>query len=1331
MSSTTTTVKPTCLFESGNISAKIKCNAFLKGNAVSRSGPRSSLVSRSNISAQATANIPLAKKIINTSKFSGTNKDSLSLSAKLIVKNKVLAKVSGDVISSSIVNSNSSFRVKYADKISGDIDAIRKFDEFNPIQKLYPVSDIITSVGDNSFLNEKNNPNSLHSSIDEGVCIGPFYKNFAESSQVSNDNTFIYPSALYTDGSFRYECQVTTPLSTPLESFLFIRAAAPVTNYSSKTPPVYKLRNILLKDPYDKTIIRYNDIDIIGDSDYYKASESNFTTYILKPSLNNCYKASDDPDFPSFGIESLPYKLGFDLEIHCNQYAFSPNFGEGYQYESCDKNITTIGSNDYLAHDGSPFATQSLAHHINPSPHIRISSIEIANSGSSVGFSLRNFLNLSTAVDEAGLRLKRDILPNQIKSTSYQNDIYPTGYETVWTSYDGNINSTNDDQSSELVKILRSNRIDEYINLSYSEIKDSGKLILRFSHEPPKPSYKYINGEFSIGYNNKGNKKEFNYAGLAEIRESDSYFDIDEIYLRVIAKKDILSPDYTIDVVGYSDDRILFVTPSQGGFLQNIEGVGSIPQISGYLSTDEFAIAAESISDKGDIYHKPASVSEGGDHYLVAEYADVAQSTKINSTSFQEYFIPLKIYENSLNNANHNCSLSSYFESLYLDICPIPSGASISHISLVAFYKPSNAINLYTLGHEDFIIEGANGTLFPSPRNEGEYSFNHGPSYGPISKIENIPHGYGFDATLKTNYSRRWRNVDGLVAVGPFNYDEFGYGFENPQLPKPFFGGYFSFNDDVGNDIISDDMRDLSTIQGSYIGHYDKIRNIGLRFKTDSLFSDPTPHTTIDWTRISGYESDPLFGKIADSFDNAVRVSGDYGYLSFPHFDIDEGFAIFFRFSPDIDMSGINHNYYNSGTLFSMYNEGAELEFALGYKDGFLTAYATDDQGASITIQDSKHYDEYSYPLSVVLTYNNGQDGKLTLYTDNEYDSYNFERKRSESSSFNITSGAGELTFGYSLGSGVGFNGFITDIAVSAPSTQTFDVPLLFNVESFIDGIHNKYWDVAEDYSQDTTKSWSFVDKELSKWKLGSFNMCHFSPAFSKFTERFGQDFIYHRVKSDGIAYSAQSDISLPNSINADVSYHTQIENDMIRFQLAPKGYSFIYDPNSFYAVQPRIVNKLIKGYTVLNEAFLVDTVLEHITHNDIVWDNGKIGPKLIVSLYTPSKDNPSKPYHNPGLINRFTHYLKPSGCIHKITSLFDLSSLYNEDSEGWSDFDQTLNSSELTEKFFFDDVQKMFLQYDIIYPTGLPYDSTINILGTNVTLTEALHKARPINNLG
>ena len=35
--------------------------------------------------------------------------------------------------------------------------------------------------------------------------------------------------------------------------------------------------------------------------------------------------------------------------------------------------------------------------------------------------------------------------------------------------------------------------------------------------------------------------------------------------------------EITIDVVGYSDDKILNITNASGGFLQNTEGTGTIP----------------------------------------------------------------------------------------------------------------------------------------------------------------------------------------------------------------------------------------------------------------------------------------------------------------------------------------------------------------------------------------------------------------------------------------------------------------------------------------------------------------------------------------------------------------------------------------------------------------------------------------------------------------------------------------------------------------------------------------------------------------------------------
>jgi hypothetical protein len=1362
----TTTLSPQCYFLEGNREASFFSTSKFSAKNKDRLSVRAKLFNKCFLKAT------ISNTLLDSARFHVDNNFvinrgfGVALRSKVSSGSNIKALASIAVLHGGHFKSNAHISVPYTDKLSGDLDAIKKYDDFQPSQKLYPLSDVSNELNGNYFVSKSGEQTNLFESINEGVHVGTFYNSFKNSIRIANDRQdFIQPSSLYTGGTFRYVCNIDELNTTPVDSFFIFRASAPIKNYSSPTPPTYKMTNIHVKNSSGQTVIQYNDQDIIGDADFHKRSSVNFTTYVSKQVINNTTTKTSDPNHVSIDGFSSPYQLSFDLEIVCTKQSFDEGFNEGYEDEACNFETGTATKNDYLSFDGSPFSTQSSLHQLNPSPQIRISAIEIAHiprpasiaydRDSLVGDLLdgqsKNFLSLRVSppdifflsqeslpmyveAQKKGVRSIRHILPNQLKLDTYSTDIYPTGYQNSWVSEDESIDNTTESGANGLVDILRAYDTDHYITLNYAEMKPSGKLILRFAHEPPEPRNQLTKGAFSIGHRNLN--KEFDYATMQEVRETDCFFDIDDIYLKVIAKKDPLSVDYTIDVVGYSDDKLLFVTPSIGGFLQNIEGIGNIPQITGRLPTDELAFSAETMSDKGELFVRPASESIGGDHYLVAEYADIDGIEKINSTSFREYLIPLKIYDDhsqKLTGRGLNLSMSSLFENLYLDICPLPSGASIAYIALVAYHSPSNAIALRTLGHGDRKFGSANAKIFPSDRQDHDMAFNHGPSYAPLSQIDNIPQGYGFDNTLKTNYSRRWRNVDGLISIGPFDNNQFSYGFLSPVLKKPFYGGYFSFNNDIGNDIISDDMSPLNVIQGSYVGNYDKIRNVGLRFNSTSLFNDPTDYTTTDWTSIAGYESDALYGKIADSFDNAIRVSGELGYISFPSFGTQNGFTVFLRFTPDVTMSGINHNYYNSGTLFSKYDFNNDLEFALGYRDGLLTAYATDDQSQLITIQDTKPYHEYTYPLSVVLKY----DGKLGLYTDNEYDSFDFERLRAETDTFSITSSNSELTFGYSHGSGVGFNGFITDIGISSPDTQTDAPSFSFNPNSFLDSLHNKYWDSSESYvseddsSRDTNASWSYIRTDLDQWDLGSFNSCEFSTDFSKLTLRIGKNLITHSVKSDGVAYSVNSNITLPPNVDSNVSYHSQIENDMIRFNLSPEPDTFA-SPEALHSIRPRIVNSFVRGYEIFKDAFKVDTAIEYTTYNDIVWDDGNIGPKLIVSLYTPNKDNPETPYENAGLINRSIHYLRPSGCIHKITSLFDFTDLFNENNglDSWSDFDQSLRTSEFKQKYLLNDVQSSFLQYDIVYPSGQPYSATLDILGATVTMTESLHGPRVIDNL-
>lgn len=1318
----------TCLALKFNNGARFKCRSKIRATVNVLNSAKATIKAETHIRSQATNNTKIVANLQIDSKFSSSAQhSSLSAASRIKVYGNIRSKASKNTTVKSTITSNSKIVVDYVDKIHGNLQKIKSIPNFQPLEKLFPINDVTTSLNGNFFVNEKRGT-QLYSSIDEGIALGNYYENFNSSIRIADDKqTFIQPSSLYTDGTFRYTCQVSTPTSTPYESFLYLRASAPISNYSANIAPLYKLYNIHLKDPSGNIIIEYEDTLVMGDADYSNPQDHNFTTYIINTKTNNTSKYSEDPAAPIFG-STLPYTLNLDLDIICQDKSFTTGFDKGFEEFGCNLDFVEDSGNNYLAFDGAPFATQSLFYNINPSDHIRITALEILNSGSVFGFGAQNYVNMVVQVPESGMRLSREILPSQLQLSNFDTFIYPSSNTNVWTSPITNENNVSVSGCVALTNAIRIKDADDYITLNYvDDISTSGKLIVKFSHEPPIPLDRYVDGAFNIGFNS--NNREFDFAGYKKTYEVDSYFDIEEVYLKVIANKNITSPNYAFDVVGYSNDKLLFVTPSVGGFLQNIEGSGNIPTVSGYVPPNDLGISNDSLSNKSEWLVRSGLINDGGDHYLISQYVDPTLQTTVDSSEFKEYLVPLKIYTQSLNNLDDNYSLSSYFENLYLDIYPIPSGASIAYMSLVVSYKPSNAMSLHTLGYTGAEIGTENTKLFPSMLDHTDIPSSTGPSFAPISNISSIPHGYSFGDTLKTNYSRRWRGTDGTVATGPFNFDEFDFSFYNPQLILPFFGGYYTFNRDVGNTILSEPIANIDTLTGSYVGTYESVKNIGLRYKSASLFTDATYYTTIDWTSLNGYNNDPLYGKIADAFDTALKVNNNNQYVSFPSQDITDGFIIFTRFSPDVAMSGISHNFYNSGVICSKYDSGNVLEFVLGFNNGHLTAHATDSNNNLITIQDPELYSNYSYPLSIALAYNNNNDMRLSLYTDNEINSFNFTRLRDQSEVFTIATGNSNINFGFSSGSGVGTIGYLTDIGISIPSTQNPPRSLQMDIEEYLNTVHNKYWASGESYTNDTSTMWSYVDKDVDSWHLGAFKICEFNLDFDRFTQRIGKDYLSHLAINDGLAYSNTTDISIPTSIDSSCSYHTQIENDMLRLPLSPKADSFASE-NVLYAIRPRIVKSVVRDYDIFSEAFVVDTILEHITYNDIIWSNGQIGPKFIVSLYTPNKDNPETPYHNLGLINRSTHYLAPSGCFQKISSVFTFEDLFNEDSEDWCKFDQSQNLTEFNHKYFSKDIQEMFLQYDIVYPSGNAYESYINIYAVTVTLTEALHRARTINNL-
>ena len=144
----------------------------------------------------------------------------------------------------------------------------------------------------------------------------------------------------------------------------------------------------------------------------------------------------------------------------------------------------------------------------------------------------------------------------------------------------------------------------------------------------------------------------------------------------------------------------------------------------------------------------------------------------------------------------------------------------------------------------------------------------------------------------------------------------------------------------------------------------------------------------------------------------------------------------------------------------------------------------------------------------------------------------------------------------------------------------------------------------------------------------------------------------------------------------------------------------------------------------------VVETVMEHKTDHHIVWPNctGTDGPKLMVRLYTKKKEPywvPDEP--NWGLINRDIHYLEPSSCIMRVDSKFTYDSLVDT-SEQWALFPDEPVLSEFSEKYYSQDVDDMFLQYDLVYPSGKPFESRINIHTSHVRLDDAYVKDTDAN---
>lgn len=1216
-------------------------------------------------------------------------------------------------------------RSNYIDKYAGSAP------DFYCADRLYPISDDYIQ----DFVNSDYNDTDLYNFIDEGIYEG----SYPVSGVLITDDalTFIQPSSIETEGNFTYRMGVTNPSLIPEESCLILRASAPIKTYESTIPPKYTVSGIKLEDKYGNLITQYEDLVFFGDADRDdEGLNYNFTSYFLKPSINNAAKNEWlRRDAPKLN-EADGYTLSLSVTSEDIGAPFTFGFNRGFKEDG-----VFVGGTDI------------------PSQSIRISAIEICNSGSPVQ-SNEDLLPFYLEVSDTGRRIQKCFYPTQFPLSDFDTGIDPVlgeGGVNTWYDESSQFSNTSKSGSKHLLRNITDDVESRYI-VNHDVVNDSGKLILRFGHTHAKGYRELTDGAFGGGFDQNlfgayfTPSGAFNTKNSSDIDTGNSFFLVEDIKLMVLAKKAIGTDDYVFDVVGYSDDCLLNVTSPTCGFLQNISGVfisnpssnttvfhgneGAVPVTSGFADIDDLGIDGEAMSDK-DQYFIDANGCD--DHYKLTTYP------KVTSTDFKWYEVPLKIYDDDIEVGRlRNYSVSSLLERLYLDIYPLPSGASISNIHLCVTYKPQDGLNLATQGGEKIgrIQNGrSEGSYYPTSRQSNDNYLNAGSGYNPLSLISGIPHAYASPETLKTNYSRRWRGMNGLT-YGDFDVNEFGFGFYNPQLDSPLVDCYLDFSELNGNTFTSRDLKIIDPIDVDFDEHPggptapERYKNLGFRFTSDTMFGGLLPgytglYRTADWTSLSkgasNFQSHELYGQIFDGYDSVVRFDVKNS-LNFPSVSPTSGISLYARFIPDVNVSGVGYNFYDRSTIFTLKDTAptSSPTLEVGFLDGYLYA-----SGEGKIVSDTTPYSGYQYPLSVLVTYDNEADRKIRLYTDNELYKGEFTNLRGVTDSVELLDYE-NLYFGYAQDALSGLPMLACELGFSTPiigsGTTIVDSDADRNLKQitasdFFDNQRMKFFDPNESHTNDTYELWDYVNENTySDWSIGDFKYCEFSPAFSIMQKRTGRDLVAFHIASDGEPYYHNTDISIPSVIDSGLSYHSQIENDFIRFHMSDT-------PDNFYSVYDRISKNLPAGYKFAEKALVVETVLEHKTTSDIIWDDGSVGPKLVVSLYTKNKD----PYYsdlvpNLGLMNRVVHHIEPSSCFMRIDTTFTHDSIC-DNSEPWSTFPTDSRLQEFSEKFFSQDVDDMFIQYDLIYPSGQAYESDLYIHTAHVRAEDAFVHASGNNN--
>lgn len=1225
------------------------------------------------------------------------------------------------------------------------------------------------------FFDENDQPQEtgvLFSSVDEGVFIGGDYR--VGDVRISDDvSSYIQASSVNTEfeGSVKFE--VTRPLSVPYDTRLRIRLSGPVENFESQISPKFYFSNIRFDDPSGNLIVKYEDFDFVGDSDQYR-EDPGYTTYSLAPVLNKTNQFQWQSGYPSFD-EPSGYTLSFDV--------YSEDRGRPYGPLSA---FTTGFEGDLDPRAGEALFDQFYAvSGYNPS--LRISAIEIYNSGRPVPFR-EMFLNCLVQGQPTGKRFERIIKPTFFFENDFDTTIYPelSGLTTAsgwfWEDSTYEYNNQTCEGAKELLEIIRSESSGNWITSnSAANYQDSGKLILKFGLEGGDDYYLYDPGEFNSAFASIFNRwfdpvEKIFKREEREYPAQDSFFEFDRIVMRVLANKNADARDYSLDFVGYSNDCLMNSTSPTGGFLQNVSGEfvynyvtesldeyypqGNIPTFSGFNPIDDLGLSTEAISDKVQYYETNLTNNAGSDHYAISNYPVVS------GTDFRWYEIAIQVYDDDVElGRSRNYSLSSLLEELYVDLYALPSGANIAAIELAVRHKPAAGMELRTAGGPNKrVSEGrSESSFYPVARSGNDDVFNAGSGYQPLSLIEDIPHAYGSPSTIKTNYSRRWRGAYG-IGLGAFDTRQFTYAYDRGRkLKRPLLGSFINWDaieDSAPTEVklnsqFAWENQSAFLVENGTPVSPELYENYGARFKSQDMFTTLLPgwssdYRTADWTALTNglldYTQDPLYGKIYDGYDRITRF-GNKTSAFFESVNVASGAAFYVRFIPDASVSGANQqNFFDFSSIASLDLLGnpSETGLFIGYSGGYL--FASGENLSSHTVcTDSLPFDAYSYPLSVLVTYSENLDQKIRIYTDNENSEGDFTHLRATSDAIELpdTDEYFRVGYGQSLASGLpmlvsefGFSHMIDSVSgANVVSSDSVLNDKQITAETFFNNIRQKFWNPGESYHNDTTKFWSYIDENTAispsaDWYLGAFRACEFNWQYDSMNnQQVGKryynpdedDQLHFYISHDGSAYSP--DVPMPSAVNSGVAYHSQIENDFLRFPLSDTA-------DNFYSTDKRVAKSLPRGYNFRESALVVDTVYEHKSSGLIQWSDcvDESGPKLIVSLYTKNQE----PYYqtdepNWGLVNRKAHFIAASSCVEMFQSTFTYND-YCDDSEEWALFPEERKLTENTEKYFSDDIDDMFVQIDLVYPSGPAFTSELDIHAIHVRTEEAWVKPTEVS---